>query len=394
MAARKATSSDGGSAVAAPARKKVKASPPRPKIYTFRASHSPKEVQLLSNHTLHDLCDTFCKYTSIGDRGEDVYSHMWNITVESTGACYESGDYECMSALRAQKTALGDLQLSANNATLVLKYDYGSTSMYAITFRGESDLDEDDNEDDFPAEVEAAAPAGYAKFSVPQDSAIDLNTIFPELNEWAFADGEAVALNFFNPPHKNNHGFLERGNGACRHMVLMPAAAPAKDLAAYLYTLNSGVSLGEPRVDGDGCYQFSWYSMVVLPGGSLTERLRKKWIDGADNDPGFVDVKVVPSNDYAGLAALNATFPRLAALAGFTKDPRVPKGWMTYEGKTLRICKGKSLTPKSCASRGTAFLGDGQHQPADDAGVLFTVDADADSLHDLFCIAEGLLRTL
>lgn len=95
----------------------------------------------------------------------------------------------------------------------------------------------------------------------------------------------------------------------------------------------------------------------------------------------------------ANLASLNSTFPKLAALTGFVKDKTVPRGWLTFQDGTLRICTGKSKSPKSEAPN-TAFHGIGQHEPAAEDGVLFTTCARVDSLHDLFCVAEGLLRCL
>jgi hypothetical protein len=76
------------------------------------------------------------------------------------------------------------------------------------------------------------------------------------------------------------------------------------------------------------------------------------------------------------------------------KDKAVPKGWITYQHETLRICTGKSNSPKCNAPPGTACHGENQHEPVDGSGVLFTVSARVESLHDLFCVAEGLLQTL
>ena len=136
---------------------------------------------------------------------------------------------------------------------------------------------------------------------------------------------------------------------------------------------------------------YNWYSMTVLPAESATDQQQRKWGQGLEK--GFVEMKVVPTD--SSLASLNKTFPKLAALAGFAKDNKVPRGWLTFKDGMLRICTGKSLSPK-IRGPGTfcAFHGSGQHEPADEAGVLFTVDTRAESLHDLFCVAEGLLRCL
>jgi len=372
-----------------PPLKKSKASAAPPKMFTFTASHSPVKVQLLSSHTIHDLCDAFCTYTSIGD-GEDVYSHLWNVTVDATGRCYESGDYACMSPLRATKAKLGDLALPGPNATLRWEYDYGSASQYTLTLLEVSILTDGESEADFPRKVPAALPAGYAKYSPPlQDAGAGLNDTFAHLNKWAFVEGEGISVSLFQPASKHNYGFLERGNDGVRQMIFMPAAPP-KDLAAYLYCLDAGVRLGKPKTDPKYNFPvYNWYSMIVLPAESATDKQKKKW-DGSEE--GFVDMRVVPAD--SSLPSLNKTFPKLAALAGFVKDKKVPRGWLTFKDRTLRICTGKSLTPKSNAPPGTAFHGMDQHEPADQAGVLFSVDTEPGSLHDLFCVAEGLLGSL
>ena len=112
-----------------PARKKPKAEASPPTVFTFGASHSAARVQLLSRHTVYDLCDILCQCTAVGD-GEGADSHMWN--VDWQGRCYESGEFECMSSLRASQTTLGDLALPLN-ANLLWTYDYGSPARVQIT---------------------------------------------------------------------------------------------------------------------------------------------------------------------------------------------------------------------------------------------------------------------
>ena len=370
-----------------PARKKPKAEASPPTVFTFGASHSAARVQLLSRHTVYDLCDILCQCTAVGD-GEGADSHMWN--VDWQGRCYESGEFECMSSLRASQTTLGDLALPLN-ANLLWTYDYGSPARVQITLLETSTLADGESEAQFPRKMVAMGPAGYAQYSPPQDLKVDLDETFAHLNKWAFVEGESVSLNLFQPPRTRNHGYLERCNMGVHHMIFMPAAPP-KDLAAYLHCLDAGVSLGKPKMYRDDCPEYSWYSMVVLPAASVNERLRKTWFSD-DQEVGFVEAKVVP--DDANLASLNKAFPKIAALAGFAKDKKVPRGWLTHKDGILRICHGKSQpAPKSGAPKGTAFSGSRQHEPEDKASVLFTVDARAKSLHDLFCVAEGLLRCL
>jgi len=372
-----------------PPLKKSRGSLAPSKVFTFVASHSPVRVQLLSSHTIHDLCDAFCTHTSIGG-GETVYSHLWNVTVDATGQCFESGDYACMSPLRASEAKLGDLPLPGPTATLRWEYDYGSSSRYTLTLLEVSILTDGESEADFPRKVPAALPAGYAKYSPPlQGAGAGLNDTFAGLNKWAFGEGEGISVCLFQPESKHNHGLLERGNDGVRHMIFMPAAPP-KDLAAYLYCLDAGVRLGKPKIDPSYNFPvYNWYSMIILPAESATDKHKKKW---QGRETGFVDMKVVPAD--SSLPSLNKTFPKLAALAGFAKDKKVPKGWLTFKDGTLRICTGKALSPKLKAPPGTAFHGLDQHEPADKAGVLFSVDTDPGSLHDLFCVAEGLLGCL
>lgn len=362
---------------------KTKKSKTTPTVFTFGASHSATKVQLLSTATLHDLCDILCRSTRIGC-GEGVNSHMWH--VEWQGKKYESGDMVCMSSRRANATTLIDLALP-RAAKLVWTYDYGSTSHYEITLLETSTLADGESAAQFPRKFVAAAPAGYRKYAPPRD--VDLDATFKDLNAWAFGEeAEGVILDLFQPPRKPNHGFIERDHLGVRHMVLMPAAPP-KDLAAYLRCLEAGVSLGGPKMHEWGP-EYNWYSMIVLPAATADERTRKKW--GEKTEVGFREMKVV-SND-ASLAALNKAFPKIAALAGFSKDKKVSKGWITYKDETLRICQGESKKPKSRAPKGTAFLGAEQHEPEDETCVLFTMDVCAASLHDLFCVAEGLLCSL
>ena len=376
-----------------PARKKIKAPRPPPEVLTFGISHSPVRVQLLRSHTVDDLCDAFCEYTTIGNN-EASYDHMWNVR-DGAGRGFESDFMET-------EKPLSDLALFAPNATLRWSYDYGAGHKYLITLLNISPLADGLSEDDFPRKVAVAAPAGYAKYSPPQDLGVNLDLTFAHLNTWAFVEGEGVALNFFQPPHKNNHGWLDRDGttamypGNVRHMVLMPAAPP-KDIAAYLHCLDVGV-LGKYKTfffdDGDAgseCPRYSWYSKIVLPQDSATAALQKRF--GKHLEVGFTEMVVVPAD--ASVAPLNAIFPKLAALAGFVKDNKVPKGWMTFKDGTLRICTGKSKAgPARFKGDTTAFAGEDQHEPEEADGVLFTMELQAESLHHLFCVAEGLLRCL
>ena len=107
-----------------PARKKIKAPRPPPEVLTFGISHSPVRVQLLRSHTVDDLCDAFCEYTTIGDGG-GIDAHMWNVR-DGAGRCFESDFQET-------EKPLSDLALFAPNATLRWSYDYGAGNRYELT---------------------------------------------------------------------------------------------------------------------------------------------------------------------------------------------------------------------------------------------------------------------
>jgi hypothetical protein len=94
---------------------------------------------------------------------------------------------------------------------------------------------------------------------------------------------------------------------------------------------------------------------------------------------------------------INDVFPKLAALASCgRKDRKIPRGWLSYEAGLLRICSGNASTVISSKHhpRGTAWEGLGQHEPEDEKDVLFQMETHVQSLHHLFCVAEGLLQTV
>lgn len=92
-------------------------------------------------------------------------------------------------------------------------------------------------------------------------------------------------------------------------------------------------------------------------------------------------------------------FPKIAALAGLRKDKHVPKGWISFtkRGKScsLAICKGNAREAKrSKPPKGLAFEGEDQHGPVEKPLFEISRGVDIRGLQDLFCVAEGLLRTL
>ena len=370
-------------AVEAPAAKKAKTvSIPShsQRVLTFSVAHSPTKVQVLSTHTIHDLVDIFCRETTIG-RNESVDDHLWNIRFPGTGgAVYESGDHPCESQLRAKQTKLGDLRF-APKTCIILNYDYGDGLEYKITFvEDTTESISPDGESLFPRRKPTAVPTGYIQHVTKE---VNLNSLFPTFNKWAFQQGHMVSLNLFQAGRKNNYGFCQRGNDGVRHMIYLPCKA-GKDLSVYLHCFDYATQFSYATYEGGP--EYSWYSMVVCPDIQKTAKYQSQ------HQTGFMEVSVAtyPPN----LPFFNAVFPKLAALAGYKKDKKVPRGWLTYQNKTLRICSGATAPHKSNAPKGTAWDGNSQHDPVDESAVLFQMDTAIDSLQHLFSVAEGLLETL
>ena len=134
----------------------------------------------------------------------------------------------------------------------------------------------------------------------------------------------------------------------------------------------------------------SWFSPVIIPEAKLTDRLREKWGDKCKR--GFYEANTI--HPRKGLLLLNNAFPKLAALAGYKKDSKISRGWLTYKDNILRICPGRAMVRKCRAPPGTAFHGLDQHDPAGPEDLLFENEGRINSLHELFCAAEELLHTL
>ncbi|KAI2512015.1 hypothetical protein MHU86_2303 [Fragilaria crotonensis] len=369
----------------APAAKKAKGAA---RILTFSVSHSPVQVQVLSTQTLYDLVDIICRETTIG-RNESADAHMWNIRLLPGRRVYESGDFPCQSERRANRTMLSDLALVPKTTTMILNYDYGDDLEYKITCEetngntGDADPVVVD-ESLFPRRKPTVAPNGYILYDA-QD--VDLNALFPTFNGWAFQDQDApsVELNLFQAGGKQNHGYVQKDKDGLIHMIFLPCQA-GDDLSVYLHCFDYASQF---KYATHGEYpMYSWFSMVVLPEGhkpTVSKRYSRELEDG------FIEMRVASFPQTIRL--INSAFPKLAALAGYRKDKQVPRGWLTYKNKILRLCSGGATVHKSDAPKGTAFDGMCQHYPADESAILVQMDVEIDSLHHLFCVAEGLLQT-
>lgn len=362
-------------------------------VMTFSAAHDRfARLQLLGSHTLYHLVSALCKYTPVGYEGsETANDHLWYVTVDDTK--YESSDHPHgivtfdQEALRANQTRLDSLPLY-EGCKLHLTYDMGTTSFYTISYMGQRPLTSEENRGMFPRnKVSNAMPPTYVRYVPPTlngNEPLNLDTTFPDLQRYIFNGNTTV--NLFQAGKKKNYGFIQKDSGVLG-MLYLPVKAD--DLANYINYFNDGA-----RVPAAGMY--GWHSVVMLPRSKLTNALEKKYC--ADVEPGFCDAligadmfRTVGSND------LNAYFPKIAALAGYRRDSRVPKGWVTFtkRGNTcnLVICSGDSVNHKSNAPKGTAYDGMDQHKPVEEP-LIQVSGVNVGGLNDLFCVVEGLLMTL
>ena len=184
----------------------------------------------------------------------------------------------------------------------------------------------------FPRRKPANAPTGFIEY-VTQE--VDLNAMFPTFNDWVFRHGRAAELNLFQAGRKQNFGFVERTAGT-RHMIILPCKAGGEDSSVYLHCFDFATQF---KHGGD----YSWYSVVVLPEDhppKLNDRYSREL------ERGFIELKVASFPPTMSLC--NSAFPKLAALAGYrNKDKKVPRGWLIYQNKILRICSGAAATHKT-----------------------------------------------
>ena len=367
------------------------------KVLNFSSNHNPiVKVQLLSTNTLHDLVDTICHHTSIGANGDEgVYDHMW--TINFNGDTYESGEIQCCSPLRATEKQLGnDLYLGC---VFKLMYDYGSQMDYKITFLGEEDMKAGDDKKLYPRRQPSSRPAGYLKYEInetncPNNGDLQLDTLFRNLQRWIFKSHNAVLINLFQAGRKKNFGFFYK-YGEARGMMYLPVK-PA-NLTTWMTCFDRGATCIPTGLEpgGDGYPHYNWHSIVLLPTSRLTHKLAFEYEKNAEE--GFCDV--VRIND-ASSDPLTSAFPKITALAGLKKDNKVPKGWITFSKKgdkmDIAICSGDTIVPKGkVVVKGTAVVGSDQHFPVNEPLIQVSSNrAEIKGLHDLFCVVEGLLRTL
>jgi len=335
-------------------------------VFTFSSTPAAQvKIQLLSTHTLYDLVDTLCNNVTIGTmEDETVDAHMWKIM-------YGGREYATRGS--ADRTTLGELNLRIGSK-LDLEYDYGSTSNYEISCLGKEEWQHGE-EALYPRRQPTPLPVGYTKY-VPASSDLNLDNLFPNLQDWIF-NSRVATINLFQPGRKKNYGFFElRGN--VLEMIYLPVK-PA-NLTNWISYFDQGAEERPDEYD-------SWNSTVLLPMSKSTVSLEKRYYGSP-----LIHDALVPDT-------VTGAFPKIAALAGLKKDANVPKGWITFVKKgdkvTVSICSGNSLTHKrNNAPKGTAFDGEHQHDPEGNPLIVASDNVEIKGLQDLFCVVEGLLRTL
>lgn len=386
---RKPSADEAGS----PMVKKLKTAPSaRRSVLTFKLSHSPVQVQVLSDQTIFNLVDIICQETTVG-MNEGVHDHMWDIYIPNKQGMFNSSDLYVDSIdcpmydgplYKASQTKLGELELPLYT-TMTLKYDYGSTVYYSIQLVEETPYDGETG--NFPRRKPIADPTGMVEFKT---DLINLNTMFPTLNKFII-EAESISLNFFQPGRKHNYGLVERENEGVRHMIFLPVR-PGGDLHHYLHCFDyaSQFKYSTFKDEKWECPNYTWYSMVVFP-YHVQMRTHQKWF--SDQEQGFCEAKIAPSCKHP--QHLNDIFPKVATLAGYNKkDKTVKKGWFTYKDGTLRICSGKAKVDKGGSPKFTAFVGLDQHEPDSAESIVAEVQLKIKSLHHLICAVEGLLMSI
>ena len=243
----------------------------------------------------------------------------------------------------------------------------------------------------------SSIPASYQKYQ-PLNNYSNVNLLdyhFFYLNDWIFHSAKNVSVNLFQAGRKKNFGFMNNEFT----MVYLPAKPD--NLATWLECFNRGANIKPAGVEQEGYTHYTWQSVVTLPRSNFTQQLRKKY--KCHEKRGFIDCPVI--EDHSSYPAplpvnLENMFPKIAALAGLRKDTRVPKGWISFSRDDMMcrisICKGnaRSETRKSNRPKGLAFEGENQHEPVEKPLFLISGGVEIIGLHDLFCVVEGLLRTL
>lgn len=249
---------------------------------------------------------------------------------------------------------------------------------------------------DSPTTATRNFPSLYQKY-VPHDGIISnlLDTSFFYLNDWIFHGSRGgVSVNLFQAGRKKNYGFMDN----TFTMLYLPVKPDS--LADWLECFNQAASIKPAGIVEEGYTYYTWQSVVPLPESKVSPQLMNKY--KSNEKGGFRDAPIIYGHSsYVNgpVIDLEKLFPKIAALAGLRKDKQVKKGWISFNKRgdqcSLSICKGNAKEPtKSKAPKGLAFEGENQHESVEEPLFQISGGLDIRGLHDLFCVVEGLLRTL
>jgi len=304
-------------------------------------------------------------------------------------------------ALCSNWTKLEDLSLE-KGSTLMLIYGFENSSVYQVTLDKSGDLGTQDNESLFPRNLPVSpsmTPSilrSYKKYEPSTGAAFNLlDDEFCYLNDWIFHKARSVSVNLFQAGRKKNYGFMDN------KFTMMYLPAKPDSVANWLECFNRSACIRPAGLETDGYAHYTWQSVVPIPRSKLTPHLTSKY--KSNEKPGFCDTPIVEDHSYCvadpASSDLDKLFPKIAALAGLRKDKYVPKGWISFtrdgDQYILTICKGNAREPtNSKAPKGLAFEGENQHSSVEEPLFRITGGLEINGLHDLFCVVEGLLRTL
>ncbi|CAB9507184.1 expressed unknown protein [Seminavis robusta] len=239
------------------------------------------------------------------------------------------GPYED-PCLDANTTALAELSpLLKKGSTLVLNYDYGTTTKHTFTVLSTKTV-KDQRVDCFPRRK--PEPLRYFKpFRIHE---IYLDAEYAALDHWIFEREGCTQVNLFQPGRKHCYGYLENESISEARMIYV--ADKPQSLNHYLDCLNVAARIKKGS-------SYSWHSVVVLPEGS-------KKIDKYCQDlkEGFIDCAVVEHNnddDDADIPTLVKAFPKLLPWLDIARirqsrrvgfDTRTTLSWLSLEWEALR----------------------------------------------------------
>ena len=365
-------------------------------ILTYEIIRSSVSVQVLSTHTVHDLVDVICKET----RDEQVWDHMWNVSSHLDEKVYESGDIECTSQFRANKTRLGSIEGGrVVGADLILIYDYGDTSLIPLKLTGIQDMNSSVEESSFPRR--APVHSNFVPYIPSAVDAANMDELFPDLSKFLFAEPECMVgdyntIQLFQPGSKKVQAFVSYMYDGCRHMIHIPQKFDSVE--SMLWNMNQSVKLDKPASTYGDFPDNNWFGISIFPyDDGLTQKFQK-YKDAEYPGLDCTVARKCPSEIKAAIAGkFLKTFPKCAAAAGYSQknnkpSKRTERAWILYRNGVVTVCRGASKNIKSGAPSPGVWDGCDKHEPENRITIIVgKANVLVKSLQELFCTAEALL---